>query len=116
MKTTTEKGIIEITNDVFTAISGCAATNCFGVKGMAIRSVADGLVHLLRREAMNKGVYITFTEDGQIEIELHIIIEHGVNITALSRSIMSEVSYHVARLTGVPVKSVHVCVDSIMPD
>lgn len=116
MKMTTEKGTIEVSNEVFTAISGCAATNCFGVKGMAVRSVGDGLVHMLRREAMGRGVHVSFSEDGEIEIELHIIIEHGVNITALSRSIMGEVRYHVSRLTGVSVKSVHVCIDSIMPD
>ena len=40
---------------VFSNITGMAATNCFGVKGMAYRSMTDGLVHLLRREAMSKG-------------------------------------------------------------
>ena len=41
-----EKGIIDITNEVFTLISGHAATNCFGVKGMAQRNVKDGIVSL----------------------------------------------------------------------
>ena len=116
MKKINEKGTIEISNEVFSAISGCAATNCFGVKGMGMRSVGDGLVHLLKGEAISKGVHISFSPDDSLEIELHIIIKHGVNITALSRSIMSEVSYHVSRLTGVTVKSVNVCIDSIMPD
>jgi len=116
MRINGEKGYVDISNDVFTAISGCAATNCFGVKGMAIRSVTDGLVHLLRIEAMSKGVKVSFDEDGQVLIDLHIIVEHGVNIIALSRSIMSEVSYHVSRLTGTTVKAVNVFIDSIMID
>ncbi len=116
MRINNEKGYIDISNDVFTAISGCAATNCFGVKGMAVRSVTDGLVHLLRNEAMSKGVRVTFDEGGQAVIDLHIIVEHGVNIVALSRSIMSEVSYHVSRLTGTEAKAVNVFVDSIMID
>ena len=52
-----ELGNISITSEVFTNIAGAAATSCFGVKGMAVRSMTDGLVHLLRKEAMGKGVF-----------------------------------------------------------
>ena len=47
-----ELGEIAVSNNVYTYIAGSAATNCFGVKGMAIRSMKDGLVHLLRRESL----------------------------------------------------------------
>ena len=47
----TDCGAITVDNAVYTNIAGYAATNCFGVKGMAVRSMTDGLVHLLRREA-----------------------------------------------------------------
>ena len=40
MKLQTEKGAITIGSDVFTNITGAAATNCFGVKGMACISCA----------------------------------------------------------------------------
>ena len=43
----TEHGEISVSSAVFTAITGAAATNCFGVKGMAYRSMTDGIVHLL---------------------------------------------------------------------
>ena len=56
MKLQSDKGEISISNDVFTSITGIAATNCYGVKGMALRSKTDGLVHLLRSESMSKGV------------------------------------------------------------
>ena len=114
MKLQTEKGAITIGSDVFTNITGAAATNCFGVKGMAVRSKTDGLVHLLRRESMAKGVKERFNEDDTVSIELHIIVDNGVNLTAVSRSIMSEVRYMVERITGTKVKSVDVCVDSMV--
>ena len=114
MKLQTEKGAITIGSDVFTNITGAAATNCFGVKGMAVRSKTDGLVHLLRRESMAKGVKVRFNEDDTVSIELHIIVDNGVNLTAVSRSIMSEVRYIVERFTGVKVSSVDVCVDSMV--
>ena len=82
MKLQTEKGEITISSDVFTNITGAAATNCYGVKGMAMRSKTDGLVHLLRRESMGKGVKVTYNEDSSVSIELHIIVENGVNLVA----------------------------------
>lgn len=111
-----EKGNISISKEVFNNLVGAAATNCFGVKGMAIRSVSDGLVHLLKRESMGKGVYIAYNEDGSLSIDLHIIIEQGVNIMALCSSIMSEVSYKVTLATGAEVKTVNIFIDSITID
>ena len=106
-------GEIRISSDVFTAITGSAATNCYGVKGMAVRSKTDGLVHLLKRESMAKGVKVYYNEDGTVSIELHIIVENGVNLVAVCRSIMSEVRYVVSKTTGVEVRSVDVFVDSM---
>lgn len=114
VKIENQKGAISITNDVFTNIAGDAATRCFGVKGMAGRSMADGLVQLLRRESMSKGVFVSFCEGGGIAIELHIVVDHGVNISALANSIMSEVSYKVSNATGVTVERVDVFVDSMI--
>ena len=113
IKLQTQKGEISINEAVFTNITGNVATNCFGVKGMAMRSMTDGLVHLLRREAMSKGVEIVYHDDNSISIELHIIVENGVNIPAVCRSIMNEVRYVVTKNTGVTVRAVHVCVDSM---
>ncbi len=113
MKFQSEKGEVSISNSVFSNITGLAAMNCFGVKGMAYRSMTDGLVHLLRREAMSKGVRIAYLEDGAVSIELHIVVENGVNIPAVCRSIMNEVQYVVGKNTGVEVRSVDVCVDSM---
>ncbi|MBR3641164.1 MAG: Asp23/Gls24 family envelope stress response protein [Oscillibacter sp.] len=107
-------GEITVSGAVFSNITGVAATNCFGVKGMAYRSVTDGLVHLLRREAMSKGVNIIYNEDESISIDLHIIVENGVNLPAVCRSIMNEVRYVVHKNTGVEVRAVNVFVDSMI--
>ena len=109
----TEKGEVSISDAALSNITGAAATSCFGVKGMAYRSMTDGLVHLLRPEAMSKGVKVTYNEDGTVSIELHIVVENGVNIATVCRSIMSEVKYVVTKNTGVEVREVNVCVDSV---
>ena len=113
MKMSTSLGDISIHPDVFTTISGYVASKCFGVCGMAARSVSDGLVHLLRPDSLEKGVKVTFQDGETVNIELHIITEHGVNIPVICQSIIEEVRYNVEKLTGIRVGFVDVCVDSI---
>ena len=116
VKVTTEQGKIVINSNVYTNIAGVAASNCFGVKGMAVRSMTDGLVHLLRKEAMGKGVKVTFNEDNSISIDLHIMVDKSVNLSAIASSIIGEVRYFVTKSTGTEVRAVNVFVDSISVD
>jgi len=94
----TDLGYIEITNEVLAGIAGYAASSCFGVKGMTMRSVTDGLAHLLRRENQSRGVRVLEAADGGVNIDLHIV------------------RYNVERLTGVDVKNVDIYVESIKAD
>jgi len=107
-------GKISITSEVFTYLAGDAATNCFGVKGMAGRPREGGPLQLLRRESMSRGVEVIFNDDGSVSLRLHIGVDHGVSISAVARSIMNEVSYKLSKSTGVPVKAVDVYVDTII--
>ena len=109
-----ENGSVNVSTSVYTEIAGTAATNCFGVKGMAARSVTDGVYHLLRKESMSKGVRVEFTDNGEISIDLHIIVDSGVNLQAVANSIISEVRYVVTKTTGTPVRAVNVFIDSIV--
>lgn len=108
-----ELGTIDISPNVLADIAGYAAMSCFGVKGMTIRSVSDGLAHLLRRESMSRGVRVKEEDEGGVSIDLHLAVEHGVNIATVCRSIIGEVRYHVERLTGIDVKNVDVYVEAI---
>ena len=108
-----ENGSVNVSTSVYTDIAGTAASNCFGVKGMAARSVSDGVYHLLRKESMGKGVKVEFHEDGTISIDLHIIVDQGVNLGAVGASIISEVRYVVNKCTGTEVREVNVFIDSM---
>ena len=109
-----EGGNICVSTNVYTDIAGTAASNCFGVKGMAARSVKDGVYHLLRKESAGKGVRVMFHEDDTISIDLHIMVDNGVNLTAVGASIISEVRYVVGKCTGTEVQAINVYIDSMM--
>ena len=104
---------MNVSTSVYVDIAGTVASNCFGVKGMAARSMKDGFYHLLRVESMGKGVRVTFHEDETISIDLHIIVDNGVNLCTVAQSIIERVSYEVTQYTGTKVKAVNVYVDSM---
>lgn len=108
-----EYGTIDITNDV---IADIVANHCYGVHGMASKSKFDGLFQLLKRDQSHKGIKIDVTDDGIVNIELHIVVRHGINIAAAGDSIISEVRYNVEAMTGMTVGNVDVFVDSLMTD
>ena len=109
-----DRGRITIDNDVLSYLAGEAATGCFGVKGMVACNKEGGPWQLLRREAMNKGIVVLDQDDGSVSLELHIGVDRGINMLAVSRSIMNEVRYKLDRASGIPIKSVDVFIDTII--
>ena len=114
VKLYTGLGYIRISNEVLTMLTGEAAMSCFGVKGMTVLSMADGLVHLLKRESMGKGVKVTYNSNGTISLELHIAVDQGVNLPVLCSNVIKEVRYKMENTAGVTVENIDVFVDSII--
>lgn len=106
-------GEIIIQNDVIAKISGMAATGCYGVVGMT--DSKGGLYNLFMGNSITKGVSIS-TENECLVIDLHIMIEYGVNISVISESIIKNVKYSVENLTGCKVGAVNVYIDSTRVD
>ena len=107
-----ENGLIRISNAVIAKIAGYAATKCYGVVGMAMRTGKDGLARLLKKENLDKGIKIK-VEDDKVDITLFVIMEYGVNIGTVGDIIKSNVKYQVEEATGLKVSSVTVNVESI---
>ena len=102
-------GIFEIELGSIT-ISG---NKCYGVVGMAFKNTKDGIVNLLKAGNISKGIKVSFDERGALHIDLHIIVQYGVNINAICDSIMNNVRYQVAAMTGLEVAGINVYVDSV---
>lgn len=111
-----DNGTIIIPAEVIANMAGIAATQCYGVVGMASRNKADGLVNLLKKDALNKGIKVTVSEDQHLTIDLHIIVEYGVNISTICENIINNVKYYVETMTGFTVKKINVYVESIRVD
>ncbi len=108
----TSLGAVLIEESALAKMAGSIATKCYGVVGMVYRSKRDGIVSLLKRDKMGKGISVKL-EDGGISIALHIMVEYGVNIGAVSESIIKNVKYQMAENTGLKIQDVTVHVESV---
>lgn len=108
----TSMGRIEISESVVAMIAGMAATECYGLVGMASRNVQDGIAELLGRENLERGVDIKIT-DGTVEVSLHVIVEYGVKISEVANNIMEQVKYAIENSCGLEVKAVNVHVEGV---
>ena len=115
LKTSGGMGEIFIANNVIAEIAGAVASKCYGVVGMATRSKKDGLVNLLRQDAMTRGISVGVQDSGII-IDMHIIIEYGMNINSVCRSIVNRVRYTIEKTVGLRVNRVNVRVEGIRVD
>jgi uncharacterized alkaline shock family protein YloU len=104
-------GRIEVAPTAVASIVNHAVRQCYGVVGMANRNLADGISHLLSKES-RQGIDVTI-EETDIVIDVYVVIEYGMRISAVANSIKNTVSFHVERALGVPVKAVNVYVQGL---
>ena len=107
-----EGGSVAIDLDVISKYAGLTAIECFGIVGMGMISVKDGLTRLLKRESLTKGVEVTI-EDNQINIRFHVIIAYGVSIATVADNLMNNVKYKVEQFTGMEVGRIDIFVEGV---
>lgn len=110
-----EYGTITIENEVIARIAGLAAMDCYGIVGMAAKNVKDGIVQLLKRESLTKGIQFSYSGEALV-IDLHIIVEYGTNISAIADTLISTVKYKVDEYVGQPVEKINIFVEGVRVD
>jgi len=115
IKTENDNGAIVVSENVIARIAGVATSNCYGVVGMAYKNTSDSIASLLKWDSITKGIKVS-TEDEKISIDLHVIVEYGVNIKAISESIIGSVKYAVESATGFKIGKVTVNVEGVRID
>ena len=100
-----EHGRLTISRDAVAEIVAETALACYGVVGL---SAGSRVGRILRREG------ISVEGDARaLRIELHVVVEHGLNLAEVASTVRSQVSYEVERLTGLGVASVEVVVQDV---
>lgn len=85
-------GSLSVSNDVIADIAGYAAMSCYGVVGMAEQLQGAESVRLLAGQRLRKGVIVSSSEEG-ITVDLHVVLESGVNMKSVSENLSSAVAF-----------------------
>jgi len=101
----TPRGTVTISRDVVADIVAETAGRCYGVVGL---SSASRVARMLRRE----GVGVAGDGSG-LRIDLHVVVEHGLNLAEVAATVRSQVAYEVERVTGLPVAAVEVVIQNV---
>ena len=104
-------GTIYITEDVLLKVVGYAALECYGIVAMSSKRAKDGIVEWLGRENL-KGVQIRSVGD-MLDVDLFIIVEYGISIAEVCKTIVDTVRYKLESMTGVKVRKVNISVEGI---
>ena len=105
------RGRIEVSPRAIASIANEAVLTCYGVVGTAAKDLTAGIVNVLSRDS-KRGIEV-HVEDGQITIDVYVIVEYGTRIAAVARSVMNVVKFSVERALGIPVAAVNVHVEGL---
>lgn len=106
-------GLVQISNDVLSDLSGYCALEVYGVVGMAAPSLVEGVVQLLPAQKLRRGVRITTHEPDEtgasiVDVDLYVIIEYGTNLAEVSKNLAERVRYVLTSQASVTVGRVDV--------
>jgi uncharacterized alkaline shock family protein YloU len=106
MDENTPLGSIHISPRAIASIAYHAASQSYGVVGLASKNLMDGLAHVLVKDP-TKGVEVQY--DGQnIKIDLYVIVEYGTRIKSVATSVSNTVRFQVEKALGMPISEVNV--------
>ena len=105
-------GTIYINEDVLLKVVGYAALECYGIVAMSSKRAKDGIVEWLGRENLSKGVQLRMVED-MLDVDLYIVVEYGIFVSVVCKTIVEVVKYKLESMTGVKVRKVNISVEGI---
>ena len=109
----TDLGIITIDPEVIAKFAGSVAVECFGIVGMAAVSMKDGLVKLLKKESLTKGIQVGISDENKITLNFHVVVAYGVSISAVTDNLISNVKYKVEEFTGMSVDKINIYIEGV---
>jgi len=108
----THMGSIYIDNEVIAQCAGSVAVECFGIVGMAGVNMKDGLVRLLKKDSITRGINVSLNNN-KLTLDFHVIVAYGVSIIAVADNLINNVKYKVEEFTGIEIEKINIFVEGV---
>ena len=104
-------GSIHISARAIATIAYQATIKSYGVVGLASKNIVDGLAHLIVKDPTH-GIEVHY-EDGQVDIDIYIIVQYGTRIKSVANSVVNTVRFNVEKSLGLPINNINVHVQGM---
>ncbi len=109
----TQMGSVQIDQEVIAQYAGSVAVECFGIVGMGSVNMKDGIVKLLKKDRLTRGICVSVGGDGRLTLDFHVIVSYGVSILTVADNLMSSVKYKVEEFTGLEIEKINIYVEGV---
>ena len=109
----TQMGNITIDHEVIAQYAGSVAVECFGIVGMAAVNMKDGIVKLLKKDSITRGIVVSVGEDNKLTLNFHVIVSYGVSILTVANNLVDSVRYKVEEFTGLEIEKINIFVEGV---
>jgi uncharacterized alkaline shock family protein YloU len=106
---TSQLGRIGVSSEAVAQIVGHVAAESYGIVGMAGRRFP----RLPGRDRLTDGIEVKSHDGGGLEIDLHVVVEYGLNLAEIAATVRTRVAYEVERQTALTVATVEVRIDDV---
>ena len=109
-------GRIDIAPQVVFSLVRTAALSTYGVVGIASRYTGQDATN----RDPHRGLEVTLLPPdpatgacNRVNVDIHVIVEYGVRIPAVTQSLQHQIQYSVEHSTGFCVEEIHIHVDAM---
>jgi uncharacterized alkaline shock family protein YloU len=105
-------GAVALSDDALAQVVGHTVIECYGIVGMASKSLVHGVARMLGRESLTQGIEIS-REGDALAIDLFVILEYGLNLAEVAAAVRTRVAYQVEKLTRLTVAEVQIHIQGV---
>ncbi len=107
-----EMGEIRISSEVVSIIASNAAMEVEGIASLG-GGIAGNISQVLGRKNPFRGIKVEVTENKEVNIDLHIVVEYGARIPDVAWKIQERIKNNVETMTGLHVEEINIHVQGV---
>jgi len=106
-------GKIIISEKALKKIAAFATIECYGIVGLAPKTIYDKILNTLKLEEYEAGVDVDILDNNSVKITLFVILQGGTNVLEIANTVISQVAYRVKQLTHIENVDVDIIIKGI---
>ena len=107
-----EMGEIRISSEVVSIIASNAAMEVEGIASLG-GGIAGNISQVLGRKNPFRGIKVEVTDNREVNLDLHIVVEYGVRIPDVAWKLQERIKHDVETMTGLHVQEINVHVQGV---